>query len=51
MAHLSPNNTQSLDHRGEERDGGMQRDIKSKSETGEGGDRETARRQGLKGGV
>lgn len=56
VEHLSPNNTQTLDHRGgnRERDRGTQRDIKSKSETrgrAEGGGRETAQRQGLKGGV
>lgn len=52
MAHLSPNNTQALDRRGgAEKDGETQKDIKTKSETGEGGDRSTARQQGLKGGV
>lgn len=40
VAHLSPNNTQTLDHRGGiEGDGRTQRDLKSKWETGEGGDR------------
>lgn len=53
VAHLSPNNTQTLDRRGRgaEKDGETQKDIKTKSETGEGGDRSTARQQGLKGGV
>ena len=37
VAHLSPNNTQTLDHRGGNSE--RWRDIKSKSETGEGGDR------------
>lgn len=43
MAHLSPNNTQTLDRRGRgaEKDGETQKDIKTKSETGEGGDRST----------